>query len=91
MPISYQFINSFTMEPVALALVDEEICKEMNIPSDPERYSFLFQAITMVGDCVYKDGNDEKAFREVMKDLPEEVYHMYKKFLNGKYMYKCWR
>jgi len=92
MPINYQFINSFTMEPVALASIDEEMCKELNIPCSPKRYSSIFQAITLVGDCVYKDGTfDEKAFREVMKDSPEDLYHMYKKYLHGKYIYKCWR
>jgi hypothetical protein len=98
MPISYQFVDRATREPVKLAKVDEEVCELAGIHCDPKRYSFLYNAITMTGLAMLsrskRDPVDEEAFKayleaneDVFDEKDREIFHT---FLIKRYIFTAW-
>ena len=91
MPNYHQFVETATGRIVSLNEIDQEICKDLKIPVDPERFCFMYQTLTVVGDIVYKTGVlNESVLKDLTKESPKEMIDLYRKYLCGKYTYRCW-
>lgn len=95
MPISYQFRNASTDEPVELAKIDDEICQDFGIASSKDVFSMAFEIITMIGDVATKSGRfKQEDFDSAMRRMEcddHEKRWLYLKYIHGKYHYHSWR
>jgi hypothetical protein len=99
MPVSFQYLDKVTGEPVSLSRIDEEMCKETEETVSEKTYSWLFQALQWTGMAIVsRSGGSvatEEGFNEYVEDHPEEkesdFHALAKEFLIDRYTFSCWR
>lgn len=92
MPISFQFKDRLTGERMSLSIIDEEICKLFEKESHPTFFSAEYEIITDIGiACCFNGPFSFKRFQEITQSLETEIAHKILHFLDGKYLFDCWR
>ena len=49
MPVAYQFIDRKTNKPVSLSEIDEQMCKDLEIPCHPKHFCSLYTYCELLG------------------------------------------
>jgi hypothetical protein len=93
MPLSYQFKDQYE-KPIALDLIDKEICQDFHLSCDENNFSLMFMTITMIGDFATSTGkfclhDFEKAIQLINVD--NDTRYKILKYIYGKYYYCSWR
>jgi hypothetical protein len=92
MPVNYQFVND---QGVAedLATIDNELCRQFCLEPDPDRYSNLYEILTMLGLFCTKRGEfnlDDWEWVIEYMEIPAQHARIYKDFIFGKYRFDSW-
>ena len=65
MPNCFQLISKKTQKPESFAVIDEELCKYLNVPVDAERYVYEWYDSIGLGLAF---GHDFNKLREIFAD-----------------------
>lgn len=98
MPVKFMFVDKSTHKPKTLNEIDEEMCKECNIPCDPKHFCNMFQICQMVGTSSKvqdESGNvDPEKLDQLLSTgnfgLSEHEHSLLKKYLVEKYHFTSW-
>ena len=92
MPTEFYFTRLSDNTIMDLNEIDKLICNELEIPVNPNEFSSMFEIITIIGDQMEKNW-DENKFQKITERLreestdPEKHIKLIRKYLYEEYKY----